>query len=219
MCCKLNNYPQPPLPLHCFSRPLPSLESPQLDFVTPTEEVAVPLRQEKILLLEQAVEESPEIPLPQAVKTRVDIPESLKQTEVPEPTQQTVEHLEQIQSTKAALSKEQNEVQLSEPIKRVEQSPEELPDTKWELVVSSEVETELREPLKSTARLQEQLENEKPEPTKTLTELLEPEKNLSDLLEEKSLEVPPEEPLNVPAEETAVEETVQDPAEELLSSG
>ncbi|XP_035848450.1 microtubule-associated protein futsch isoform X8 [Sander lucioperca] len=206
------------------SRPLPSLESPQLEFLTPTEEIAAPLRQEESPPPEQAAEKTTEIPPLNLVKKPVDLPEPLKKTvELPEPTQQTVE-----------LPEETKKVELLELTKKEEEPPEELPEPKREPVTSSEIVkelAELQEPTKSTKELPEPTNNEvefpeptknkEPEPTKTTTE--EPEKKLiSELPEElveKPVEIPAEEPLKVPAEETSATETVQDPAEELQDSG
>ncbi|XP_050932635.1 uncharacterized protein LOC127138919 [Lates calcarifer] len=99
------------------TRPLPSLESPQLEFLTPTEEVATSLRQEEIPSPEQAAEKTAEIPPPTPVKKPVDLPEPLKKSaELPEPTQRTVEFSKPTQSTKI------------QPTKAEEEPPEELPE-------------------------------------------------------------------------------------------
>ncbi|XP_035848447.1 microtubule-associated protein futsch isoform X5 [Sander lucioperca] len=226
------------------SRPLPSLESPQLEFLTPTEEIAAPLRQEESPPPEQAAEKTTEIPPLNLVKKPVDLPEPLKKTvelpeptqrtvELPEPTQETVELPEPTQQT-VELPEETKKVELLELTKKEEEPPEELPEPKREPVTSSEIVkelAELQEPTKSTKELPEPTNNEvefpeptknkEPEPTKTTTE--EPEKKLiSELPEElveKPVEIPAEEPLKVPAEETSATETVQDPAEELQDSG
>lgn len=204
--------------MHCFSRPLPSLESPQLEFLTPTEELAVPLRQEEIPSPERASEKTAEIPLLNLVKKPVDLPESLKFTaEFPESTQQTVGHTEATQTAKVELPKETNKVELSDPIKKEEHSPEKLPEPKIEPVTSSEVveeAAELIEPTQSTEKFPEP-----PITTKTTTDPQEPQKLISELPEQKPVESPPEVALNVPAEEAAVTETVQDPAKELQDSG
>uniref|UniRef100_A0A8C9ZM05 Transforming acidic coiled-coil-containing protein C-terminal domain-containing protein n=1 Tax=Sander lucioperca TaxID=283035 RepID=A0A8C9ZM05_SANLU len=224
--------------------PLPSLESPQLEFLTPTEEIAAPLRQEESPPPEQAAEKTTEIPPLNLVKKPVDLPEPLKKTvelpeptqrtvELPEPTQETVELPEPTQQT-VELPEETKKVELLELTKKEEEPPEELPEPKREPVTSSEIVkelAELQEPTKSTKELPEPTNNEvefpeptknkEPEPTKTTTE--EPEKKLiSELPEElveKPVEIPAEEPLKVPAEETSATETVQDPAEELQDSG
>ncbi|KAG8000011.1 hypothetical protein GBF38_002131 [Nibea albiflora] len=196
-------------------RPLPSLESPQLEFLTPTEEIAAPLRQEEIPSLEQAAEKATEIPPRNLVTKPVDLPEPLKKTaDLLEPTQPTVEHREPTQSTKVELPEETKKVELPGPTKKAEEPPEELPEPKREPVASSEIAEEpvkLLEPTKSTLQLPEPLKNEEPEPTKTPTESVEPEKKLPEEPVEK-----PEEPLKEPAEKTA--ETIQDPVEERQDS-
>ncbi|XP_034407330.1 uncharacterized protein LOC117743700, partial [Cyclopterus lumpus] len=86
------------------SRPLPSLESPQ-GFLTPTEEIASPLRQEDLRPPDRAPEKTTEIPPLNLVKKPVDLPEPLKTpAELPEPPQQTVE-----------FSEEAYKVELPEP--------------------------------------------------------------------------------------------------------
>lgn len=206
--------PHLPLLLHCFSRPLPSLESPQPEFLTPTEELAVPLRQEEIPPPEQAVEKTTEIRLLNLVKEPLDLPESLKITaEFPESTQQTVEPTETTQTAKGEFPKETDEVGLSDPTKKKEHSPEELPEPKIEPVTSSEVAeeaAELLEPTQSTEKFPEP-----PITTKTAAGPQEPRKLVCELPEQS----PEESPLNVPAEEPAAIESVQDPAEEPQDSG
>ncbi|XP_040906463.1 uncharacterized protein tacc2 isoform X4 [Toxotes jaculatrix] len=201
------------------SRVLPSLESPQLEFLTPTEELAASLRQEEIPPPQQAAEKTAEktteTPPPNLGTRPVDLPEPLKKSEeLSEPTQQTIELSDPTQSTKT---------ELSEPTKKEEEPPEELPEPKGEPVTSPETvqePAEFLEPEKSTEELPEPTKNE--EPTKVTTEPPEPEKKLisevpEDLVE-KPVEIPPEEPFKEPAEETAVTETVQDSAEDLQDS-
>ncbi|XP_034463718.1 microtubule-associated protein futsch [Hippoglossus hippoglossus] len=190
------------------SRALPSLESPQLEFLTPTEEVAAPLKQEEVRPPDLAAEKSTEIPPLNRVKKPVDFPEPLKKSvDLPEPTQLTVRFSEPTQSTKE---------EPSEPTKKQEEPPEELPEAKAEPLISSEIEegtAELLEPAQSTEELPESTENEEREPTKVTTEPREPEEKLfSELSVEEPVETPPEEPLKEPAE--AETEAVQDPAEE-----
>ncbi|TDH01112.1 hypothetical protein EPR50_G00176890 [Perca flavescens] len=226
------------------SRPLPSLESPQLEFLTPTEEIAAPLRQEEIPPPGRAAEKTTEIPPLNLVKKPVDLPEPLKKTvelpeptphtvELPEPTTQTVELPEPTPQT-VELPEETKKVELLEPTKKEEEPPEELPEPKREPVTSSEIVKELAdlqepttsikelpEPTNNEVEFPEPTQNKEPEPTKTTTE--EPEKKLTselpEELVEKPVEIPAEEPLKVPTEETAATESVQDPAEELQDSG
>ncbi|XP_067465878.1 uncharacterized protein tacc2 isoform X4 [Thunnus thynnus] len=207
------------------SRPLPSLESPQLEFLTPTEEIAAPLRQEEIPQSEQAVEETTDVPPLDLVKKPVDLPEPTKQTEeLYEPTKKTTVELPEVAK----------KVELSEPTKKEDHLPEELPEPKKDLVIE-EHPTELLETAKSTEEVVAPTKNEEefPEPTKNEEEVTEPTKQTAEHLEpekkpiseppqegvEKPLECPPEEPFRVPTAETAAAESVQDPAEELQDSG
>ncbi|CAB1453665.1 unnamed protein product [Pleuronectes platessa] len=195
------------------SRALPSLESPQLEFLTPTEEVAAPLKQEEVRPPDLATEKSTEIPPPNRVKKPVDFPEPLKKSvDLPEPTQLTsVKFSEPIQSTKE---------ESSDATKKQEEPPEERPEAKAEPLISSEIEegtAEFLEPAQSTEELPESTENEEPESTKVTTEPREPEEKLiSELSVEEPVETPPEEPLKEPAE--AETEAIQDPAEEYQDS-
>ncbi|XP_010779900.1 uncharacterized protein isoform X2 [Notothenia coriiceps] len=313
-------------------RPFPSLESPQLEFLTPAEEIAAPPKEDEIPPPAQAVEKTTEIPplnlekkpvdlpeplkkpvdlpeplkkpvdfpeplkkpvdlpepfkkpvdLPEPLKKPVDLPEPLKkpvdlpepfkktvelpepiqgtQVELPEPIQGTkvelpepiqgtkvellepiqgtkvelpepiqgtkVELLEPIQGTKVELQQEAKKVELSEPTKKEEESPKELPEPKSEPVTSDIAKgpAELEEPIKPIEELQKPTKYEDPEPTKTATEPPKPEKKLiSELPAEELVEDPaeilPEEPIIVPAEETTATETVQNPAEEPQDSG
>ncbi|XP_008281687.1 microtubule-associated protein futsch isoform X2 [Stegastes partitus] len=215
------------------SRPLPSLESPQLEFLTPTEEVAVPLTQEEIPPPEQAAEKTTEIQPRNLLKKPVDLPEPLKKTtDLPEPTQQTGELYKPTQSTKVEFLEEANKGELSEPTKKEEEPPYEFPEEKKpitsleeaaEILESTKRPEEIPEPTKNGAESVEPTKNEEPEPTQATTETIQPEEELISELteeqEEKPVEIPPVEPFTVPAEKTAVTETVQDPAEELQDSG
>ncbi|XP_076599308.1 transforming acidic coiled-coil-containing protein 2 isoform X16 [Chaetodon auriga] len=199
--------------------PLPSLESPQLEFLTPTEEVVAPLRQEDIPPPEQVAENTTEIPPSNLVKKPLDLPEPLEKTaELLEPAQHTVQHPEPIQSTNIDLPEETKKVELLEPTKKEEEPPEELPEPAGEPETSSEIAeepAELPEPARSIEELPEPIKNEEPEPAKTTTEALEPEKKLISELPEEVVEKPAE----VPHEEPFKAETDQDPADVLQDSG
>ncbi|XP_069394886.1 uncharacterized protein tacc2 isoform X4 [Paralichthys olivaceus] len=189
------------------SRALPSLESPQLEFLTPTEEVAAPLKQEEVQPPDSSAEKSTEIPPLIRVKKPVDFPEPLKKSvDLPEPTKLTVKFSEPTQSTTE---------EPSEPTKRQEEPPEE-PEAKAEPVISSEIvegTAELLEQAQSTEELPELTENEEQEPTKVTTEPRAPEEKLiTELSVEERVETPPEGPLKEPAE--AETDAVQDPAED-----
>ncbi|XP_039640403.1 transforming acidic coiled-coil-containing protein 2 isoform X5 [Perca fluviatilis] len=155
------------------SRPLPSLESPQLEFLTPTEEIAAPLRQEEIPPPERAAEKTTEIPPLNLVKKPVDLPEPLKKTvELPEPTPQTVE-----------LPEETKKVELLEPTKKEEEPPVELPEPTAQTVELPE-ETKKVELLEPTKK-EEEPPVELPEPTPQTVELPEPTLQTVELPEEK----------------------------------
>ncbi|KAM7408954.1 hypothetical protein PAMA_002601 [Pampus argenteus] len=187
------------------SRPLPSLESPQLEFLTPTQEIAAPLRPDETLQVEQAAEEQTDIP-PR------DLPEPTKQKEeLYEPTKKTtVEHPE-------VAKQEQDDLQEELPKPKRDPVIVEHPEELLEAAKSTE---ELGEPTKNEEEFPEPTENkeELTEPTKKAAEHLEPEKKLPEEGVENPPECPPEEPFRETAEETEAE-SVQDPAEELQDSG
>ncbi|XP_054874886.1 uncharacterized protein tacc2 isoform X5 [Amphiprion ocellaris] len=210
------------------SRPLPSLESPQLEFLTPTEEVAAPLRQEEIPPPEQAAEKTTEIQ--SLLKKPTDLPGPLKKTtDPPEPTQQSAELYKPTQSTKVEFTEEPKNGELPEPTKKEEEPPYEFPEEKQpvtsleeaaEIFRPTKIPEQIPEPVKNEVEFLEPAKDEEPEPT---TETIQPEKELiSELTEEqveKPVEIPPVEPFTVPAEKTTVTETIQEPAEELQDSG
>ncbi|KAM7385780.1 hypothetical protein PAMP_001837 [Pampus punctatissimus] len=193
--------------LESTSRPLPSLESPQLEFLTPTQEIAAPLRPDEILRSERAAEEKTDIPPLDLVKKPADLPEPTKQKEeLYEPTKKTtVEHPEVVKQEHDDLQEELPEPKR-DPV--IAEHPEEL----LEAAKSTE---KLREPTKNEEEFPEPTENEEKvtEPTKKAAEHLEPEKKLPEEVVEKPVECPPEEPFRVTAE------SVQDPEEELQDSG
>lgn len=192
--------------MHCFSRTLPSLESPQQEFLTPTEEIVAPLRQKGLQLQEQAAEKTTEISAPHIVKRPVDLPDLLQvKTELPETAGQTGDHPESKQSAIVEPPEETKGAELSEPPKQEEHPPEELPEPEERPVPTSD-----------TADLPEPQEKEEPQLNYKTTEPLEPEKKPAG---EKPVEIPPEKPFKVTAEETAETEGVQDPAEELQECG
>ncbi|XP_051816387.1 microtubule-associated protein 1A-like [Acanthochromis polyacanthus] len=210
------------------SRPLPSLESPQLEFLTPTEEVAAPLRQEEIPPPEQAAEKTTEIQC--LLKKPTDLPEPLKKTtDPPEPTKQTAELYKPTQSIKAEFAEEPKNGELPEPAKKEEEPPDEFPEEKKpvtsleeaaEIFTPTKIPEQIPEPVKNEVEFLEPAKDEEPEPA---TETIQPEQELiSELTEEqveKPVEIPPVETFTVPAEKTTVTETIQEPAEELQDSG
>uniref|UniRef100_UPI0037E95BA2 transforming acidic coiled-coil-containing protein 2 isoform X2 n=1 Tax=Semicossyphus pulcher TaxID=241346 RepID=UPI0037E95BA2 len=178
--------------------PLPSLDSPQLEFHTPTEELAAPLRQEESPPPEQEAEKTAELPPPSLLKKPVDLPGPLKTT---------TELLEPRQSTKVELSEETKEVELPEPTEKKQDPPRELTKStkveeteKVELSEPSKVE-EFQEPYQSTnLELSEPTEKEQP-----LKEVSEPTQSTKvELLEPTEKEEPPKE-VSEPTQSTKVE--------------
>lgn len=215
MCCKLNNNPL----VSCVVvfRPLPSLDSPPQEFLTPSEEIDAP---QEIPPPEQAAEKTAEIPPLNLLKQPEDLSHTSTDTaEPPEVTQQTVEHPEPTQSTKVELPEQTKNIELSAPIEKEEQPPEELLEPQRGPVGPSDVveeAAELLEPAESTEKLPEPQRDDKPEPAKTSAEPREPEKKLiGEPPEEKPTAIPPEVPVHVPADGP----TSQGPAEESLNSG
>ncbi|XP_068182936.1 uncharacterized protein tacc2 isoform X3 [Antennarius striatus] len=182
-------------------RPLPSLESPQLEF----------LRQKEILPGLQAAGDTTEIQAPHLVETQLGLPDPFKTTpELLEPAQQIVEDPEPKQSTRPELP---GGAKAAEPTKQEQLLPEELPEPKKILVPSPQTVEVAAETLESKKK-------EKPEPTKTTAKPLEPEESLINKPPvEKSVETQLKETFRVTAEETVVRELVQGPPEELQDSG
>ncbi|XP_056904235.1 uncharacterized protein tacc2 isoform X3 [Takifugu flavidus] len=127
-----------------ISSPLPSLESPQLDFHTPTEEV------------QEEIPPQPEVVEPSA------LPESLKSTELPEPTQPS-------QSTKGELQTESDESKLTDQIQKEDLPPRERSDVPPQTIASSQVVEDASEPepANSTPEFLDAHKGEKPEPPGT----------------------------------------------------
>ncbi|XP_029305682.1 uncharacterized protein tacc2 [Cottoperca gobio] len=168
-------------------RPFPSLESPQLEFLTPTEEIVAPLRQEEIPPPAPAAEKTTEFPLLSLVKKPVDLPEPLKKT---------VELLEPTQSTKVGIPDEVKEVELPEEVKKVELPEEvkkvELPEEVKKVELPEEVKkVELPEEVKKVELLEEVKKVELPEEVKKV-ELPEEVKKVELPEEVKKVELPDE---------------------------
>ncbi|CAG09498.1 unnamed protein product [Tetraodon nigroviridis] len=182
------------------SSPLSSLESPQLDFHTPTEEVDVSPKQEEIP------------PQHKAVEKISDLLQPLKPTEeLPEPPQPN-------QSTNK-LQTERNESGLTGWIKTSYLPAEEQSEEQHTIASSNVVEDapELK-PLSDREKNLEALAHEKQEPPKTI-ELFDLEKTvIIELPEEKVVDTTAEESFKVLPEETTGTEAYQDPSQVLPSS-
>ncbi|XP_075932937.1 uncharacterized protein tacc2 isoform X2 [Anarhichas minor] len=215
-------------------------EAEKVELQKPTEQtVELPEEAEKVELqkpTEQTVElpeEAEKVELQKPTQQTVELPEEAEKVELQKPTEQTVEPPEEAEKVElqkptqqtVELPEEAENVELQKPTQQTVEPPEPTQTTNVELPETTKKEEELLEPTENPEELPEptQIEVEIPEPTKTSTELPEPEKRLSrelpEELGERPVEVLPEEPFKVPAEETAETETVQDTAEELQDSG
>ncbi|XP_076747932.1 transforming acidic coiled-coil-containing protein 2 isoform X14 [Maylandia zebra] len=213
--------------------PFPSLESPQQEFLTPTEEIAAPVRQEKTPPPELAAEETAEIPPVNLVKKPVDLPRPLKKAgDLLESAHEIAELSKPPQSIKVE-EEETTKAELPEAAKKEEEEhPDEVQEPKRKQVTSTEVVNEeqarertdeIPEPTANDNELVEPAKYEEQETTRPTTESPQSEeKPVSELpveLVEKPLDIQPVEPAEVLAEETAATEAVQDPAAELRDSG
>ncbi|KAF7663898.1 hypothetical protein LDENG_00197260 [Lucifuga dentata] len=182
------------------SRPLPSLESPQLQFATPTEEIAAPLsHEENPPQTEQPAENKTEISAAELVKKPVDLQEATKKT--------------------TELLEETKQVELPDPTQKTVEQPE---FTKREAPEPKKEPAELQEAAKKVETPLEPTKNEVELPEATNENLEEVKRQISEQPEdlvEKPTGSPPEEPFKEPAGETPVKDTVQDPPEEQQDSG
>ncbi|XP_077960220.1 uncharacterized protein tacc2 isoform X8 [Gasterosteus aculeatus] len=144
------------------SRPLPSLESPQLEFLTPTEEPAAPWRQEEIHPPDRAADNTTETPALNILKKPVDLPKPLKKT---------AELLEPTRSTKAVFLEEAVKVELPKAPQQTVELPEPTQGTRVEVPEEDRVElpkapqqtVELPEPTQGTTRVEVPEEEERVE--------------------------------------------------------
>ncbi|KAM4598812.1 uncharacterized protein tacc2 isoform 4-T4 [Fundulus diaphanus] len=190
------------------SRPLPSLESPQVEFLTPSEEVAAPLRPEEAISPPQEAEEKAELSsCLNAVKRPVDLPQPLEKIALPEPTKD-IEDL----STKAELPDESSK-------KPQYLEPESSQKSEWHPAEEAGEHTELLPPAQETEEIPEPVETKEIEsleglqPNKPEAEPVQQEQQLPEEPETPPAEVPPVEPCKVTAEKT------EDPFTELQHSG
>ncbi|XP_077960241.1 transforming acidic coiled-coil-containing protein 2 isoform X28 [Gasterosteus aculeatus] len=142
--------------------PLPSLESPQLEFLTPTEEPAAPWRQEEIHPPDRAADNTTETPALNILKKPVDLPKPLKKT---------AELLEPTRSTKAVFLEEAVKVELPKAPQQTVELPEPTQGTRVEVPEEDRVElpkapqqtVELPEPTQGTTRVEVPEEEERVE--------------------------------------------------------
>lgn len=200
-----------------FLRPLPSLESPQVEFVTPTEEIPSALISDKVILPpEEAEENAAQSSCPSAVKRPDDLPKPLEKVDLPEP----IKYLADLTS-KAELPGESSKTKPLE-----QESSQKLFDRKS--VLEATEHTKVLKPAQKTEEILARNEVEVREtpnledlqPNEPRTETLQlQQQQLLEEPEEKPIEVPPVEPFRVPVEKTEVPETVEHPFTELQNSG
>ncbi|XP_075333078.1 uncharacterized protein tacc2 [Odontesthes bonariensis] len=211
------------------SRLLPSLESPEQEFLTPTEEIAAPLRQEEEFPpLEQAAKKTIESQSLNILKRPVDLPEPLEKIDFPKPIQPIAELSKPTQSTKAEFSEEATKKGASSEPTKTEAPVDEFPESERKPVGVAKEQAEviqpskeiegIPEPTKNELESQEPTPNQEPQPEKTIAEPIQQEKKLPEDLEEKAVEDSPAEAFKVPTERTEVTEVVQDPPAELQDS-
>ncbi|XP_037534281.1 transforming acidic coiled-coil-containing protein 2 isoform X3 [Nematolebias whitei] len=203
--------------------PLPSLESPQLEFLTPTEEVALPLRQEEVIpLLDQSEENTTQILSLCPVKRPVDLPKPLEKTvDLPKPSQHTAELSKPTQSSRAEFSDEKSEkVEPTETREHPDESsesdrkPVEVKEEQADILQSTKKVEEIPEPTKLVLESQEPANAEVLQLKKTTTETVQEEVKLPEECEDKPAEVPP-----VETENTEVAGSILDFSTEIPHSG
>ncbi|XP_027862069.1 uncharacterized protein tacc2 isoform X4 [Xiphophorus couchianus] len=198
-------------------RPLPSLESPQVEFVTPTEEIPSALISDKVVLPpEEAEENAAQSSCPSAVKRPDDLPKPLVKVDLPEP----IKYLADLTS-KVELPGESSKIKPLE-----QESSQKLFDRKS--VLEATEHTKVLKPAQETeeiltrneveVRETPNLEDLQPNEPRTET-LQQQQQQLLEEPEEKPIKVPPVEPFRVPVEKTEVPETVEHPSTELQNSG
>ncbi|KAM4607727.1 transforming acidic coiled-coil-containing protein 2 isoform 2-T2 [Polymixia lowei] len=216
------------------SRPFPSLESPQLEFLTPTEEIAALLGQEENPPPEQAVEntseiqsvvkeplETPEqagkpVELPEPTKEQVQLPEPTKKSEdLPEPTKKPVELPEPTKTSEELPEPTKKPVELPEPTKKPVELPEPTKKSEELPEPTKKKPAELSGPINDPGELPEQLKElvEVPEPAKYPVKVSEVVKELVELPEpvSDSVNEPQGELVDKPAE-SSPEEPLEQPA-------
>ncbi|XP_033956911.1 uncharacterized protein tacc2 [Pseudochaenichthys georgianus] len=175
-------------------RPFPSRESPQLEFLTPAEEIAAPPEEDQIPPPAQAVEKTTEIPPLNLEKKPVDFPEPLKKpVDLPEPLKKPVDLPEPLKKPVDLPEPLKKPVDLPEPLKKPVDLPEPLKKP-VDLPEPLKKPVDFPEPLKKPVDLPEPLKKpvDFPEPLKKPVDLPEPFKKPVDLPEpfKKPVELP-----------------------------
>ncbi|CAG6017539.1 unnamed protein product [Menidia menidia] len=215
------------------SRPLPSLESPQQEFLTPTDEISAPLRQEEELPpLEQAAEKTTASQSLNILNRPVDLPEPLEKTVAfSKPTHLIAQLSISSQSTKAEFSEEApKEGEPSDPTQTEVPVVPEVPQSGRkpnEEAEGAKEEAEFLQPSKqfegilektnSEVKSQDPAQNEQ-SPKKSIAEPVQQEKKRLEKPEEKPVEDAHVESSIVLTETTDVTDIVQDPPVELQDS-
>uniref|UniRef100_A0A1A8SPG1 Transforming, acidic coiled-coil containing protein 2 n=1 Tax=Nothobranchius rachovii TaxID=451742 RepID=A0A1A8SPG1_9TELE len=169
--------------------PLPSLEPPQLEFLTPTEDIAAPL----ILPSEQGAENATS---PSPVKRPVDLPEPLERIAgPPKPSQLAAELPKPMQSPRAQLSEETEQKAKAEPF------PDQFPESDEKLLEEKEEQAEALKPTKVVERIPESGSAEDLLPERS-TCVEQEEEKLREEQGEKPADVPPVEILTETSEVT-----------------
>ncbi|XP_038163003.1 uncharacterized protein tacc2 isoform X4 [Cyprinodon tularosa] len=199
--------------------PLPSLDSPQVDFLTPSEELASPPRSEDTVPSEEAEEKAALSSCLSAVQRPVNLPQPLEKVIPSEPTKHTANL-----TTKAEIQEESSE----KPKSLESESSQKLLNSEREPVEGAGEQTNIFIPAQVTKGT--------PEPTRDEVETRERghvedlprnESRAETALQEEELEEPYEKPTKVlpvvtskvPAGESEVSQTVQDPPTKLQDSG
>ncbi|KAM4730396.1 transforming acidic coiled-coil-containing protein 2 isoform 3-T4 [Anableps anableps] len=201
--------------------PLPSLEFPHVEFVTPTEEIAAPLRSEEVIPPpEEAEEKTAQSSCLSAVKRPVDLPKPLEKVDLPEPIKHTADL-----TTKAELPEESSK--KAKPLEQESSQKFSKSDRKSVLEAGEQAELfkpaqepeEIPVPARNEVETRKAASLEDLQPNKPRTETVQQERQFLEEVEEKPSEVPPVEPFCVPAEKAEVPEPVEDPSTELQDSG
>ncbi|XP_017164437.1 uncharacterized protein tacc2 isoform X6 [Poecilia reticulata] len=198
-------------------RPFPSLESPQVEFVTPTEEIPSALISDEVILPpEDAEENTAQSSCQSAVKRPNDLPKPLEKVDLPEPIQYSTDL-----TSKAELPRESSTT--TKPLEQ--ESSQKLFDRKsvatehTELLQPAQETEEILVPTRNEVEVRETPNLEDLQPNEQRAETVQQQQQLLEEPEEKPIKVPPVEPFRVPVEKTEVPETVKHLSTELQDSG
>lgn len=209
--------------INCFffyssvPRPLPSLESPQVQFLTPAEEIAAPLRSEEVIApLKEAEERAADRSCLSALKRPVDLPKPLEKVDIPQAATHTA-----VLTTKADVPEEYSEKPKpfeQESSEKFSKSDEGVGE-QTELLKPAQATEKILEPARNEVETRETENLEDLQLNKPRAETVQQKHHFSEEPGEKPAEVPPVEPFRVPAEKTEVPQPAEDPLTELQDSG